>query len=149
VASLTDIREALAAGLKESLPAGEVQVSAYILANPSPPTVQIFPGETDWHQALQDGLEKRELIVQALVGTPTEEGAQRRLDGFLASTGEFSLKAAIEKIAPGDQTVTLGGLVEDVEVVKTKGYQVYKTEGKPPQLGAEWIVDVYVIGSDE
>jgi hypothetical protein len=149
MASLTDIREALAAALKESLPAGEVQVSAYILANPSPPTVQIFPGETDWHQALQDGLEKRELIVQALVGTPTEEGAQRRLDGFLASTGEFSLKAAIEKVAPGDQTVTLGGLVEDVEVVKTKGYQVYKTEGKPPQLGAEWIVDVYVIGSDE
>jgi hypothetical protein len=149
MASLTDIREALADSLRESLPAGEVQVSAYILANPSPPTVQIFPGETDWHQALQDGLEKRELIIQALVGTPTEEGAQRRLDGFLASTGEFSLKAAIEKVAPGDRTVTLGGLVEDVEVVKTKGYQVYKTEGKPPQLGAEWIVDVYVIGSDE
>jgi hypothetical protein len=39
--------------------------------------------------------------VQALVGTPTEEGAQRRLDDFLASSGEFSLKAAIERIAPG------------------------------------------------
>jgi microcompartment protein CcmL/EutN len=149
VASLTEIREALASSIKETLPAGDVQVSAYLLPNPSPPTVQIFPGETDWHQALQDGLEKRELIVQALVGTPTEEGAQRRLDDFLASSGEFSLKAAIERIAPGDQTVTLGGLVEDVEVVKTKGYHVYKADGRPPQLGAEWVVDVYVNGSDE
>jgi hypothetical protein len=147
MASLTEIREALASSIKEALPAGEVQVSPYILANPSPPTVQIFPGETDWHQALQDGLEKRELIVQALVGTPTEEGAQRRLDAFLESSGDFSVKAAIEVIEVGENTVTLGGLVEDVIVVKTKGYQVYKTEGKPPQLGAEWYVDVFVNGS--
>jgi hypothetical protein len=150
VADLTAIREALAESLRESLPAGQVQVSAYLLSNPSPPSVMIFPGETDWHQAMQDGLEKRELIVRALVGTPTEEGAQRRLDEFLSSDGEFSLKAAIEKVEPGDQTVTLGGLVDDVEVVKTRGYQIYKTSPeKPPQLGAEWHVDVWGNGSAE
>jgi hypothetical protein len=44
VASLTEIREALASSIKETLPAGDVQVSAYLLPNPSPPTVQIFPG---------------------------------------------------------------------------------------------------------
>jgi hypothetical protein len=33
--------------------------------------------------------------------------------------------------------------------VKTKGYHVYKADGRPPQLGAEWVVDVYVNGSDE
>jgi hypothetical protein len=149
MAGLTEIREALAGRLRDSLPIDVVQVSAYLLANPSPPTVQIFPGEVDWHQAMQDGMEMRALVVQALVGQPTEEGAQRRLDAFLESDGDLSIKAAIERIDDGDQTVTLGGLIDDLIVVKTKGYQVYRQTDppKPPQLGAEWLVHVYVTGS--
>jgi hypothetical protein len=138
MATVKEIRAALKTNL-ENIPG--TQKSAYLLGSPSPPTLQIFPGEVDWHMAMNDGLAKREFIVQALVGQPTEEGTQVVLDEFLDETGDSSVKSAIESDS------TLGGLVDDVIVVKTKGYQLIKNPSqpdKPPRLGAEWHVDVYV-----
>lgn len=142
MAKLRDLRAALVVNLKASI--SDVQIEPYLLDDPTPPTLHILPGETDWHQALEDGLEMRELIVQALVGTAIKEGAQVVLDEFLDSDGDTSVKSAIES------DPTLGGLADDLIVVKTKGYQMIKNRpDKPAQLGAEWLVHIYVSGSDE
>jgi hypothetical protein len=83
--------------------------------------------------------------VRALVGSPTDIGAQKTLDGFLNPDGALSVKAAVEKKDASDGTrVTLGGKVDDVRVTRADSYTSFVLEGRPPLLAAEWAVDVYV-----
>lgn len=141
MADLTQIREAIAESLRSI---SDVQVSAYLLSNPTPPTLMVTPGEIDYHQALQDGMEMYTLRVQALVAHTGDIGPQQQLDGMLASTGNRSIKAAVE-LEP-----TLGGLVDDLVVLKTKGYHlVHVGQGATAQiyLGADLDVLVYTTGS--
>lgn len=135
-ASLTEIREGLAEAL--SAVAG-MQVSAWMLSNPTPPAAHVYPDETEYHRAMQNGAEGWTLIVEAFVASNSEIGAQQRLDKMLASSGAESVKEALE--ADG----TLGGIVSDVTVTRTTGYRQYQLPaGQGPALGAQWTVEVLV-----
>lgn len=141
MADITAIRLALATVLESVW--GDVQggqVSAYMRPDPIPPLIQIVPGEIDWHQALQDGCEMYTMNIQALVSETTDLGQQQLLDSLLASTGEQSIKQAVEA------DPTLDGLVDDLIVVKTKGYHSYRI-GSGEFLGAEWQVHIYASGA--
>lgn len=136
--TLTQIREGIAANLATLQ---GCQVSAYMLANPTPPTVHVYPGDIEYDLAMGRGLDKWTLTVQAFVGTVSDQGSQVKLDAFLAPSGALSVKSAVES----DQT--LGGLVSDLQVVSCSGYRVYAREsGHPPVLGAEWSVEVLATG---
>lgn len=136
-ASLTDIRTALAAQLKTV--DRDWQVSPYILANPTPPCAQVLPDEMDYHQAMQNGAETWSFVVQVIVALGTDEGAQRKLDELLESSGALSVKAALE----ADED--LGGLVSSVTVTRTTGYRTYNLGPTQQEaLGAEWTVSVLV-----
>ena len=137
-ASLEAIREAIAA-LLQGIPG--VQASARILANPTPPTIWVLPGEIQYDQAMNRGLDDQAVLVQALVGVSTDIGAQITLDKFLAPTGESSVKAVLEDERPGP--VTLGGLVQDAAVVSCTGYRQYPRADGSVLLGAEWTVQVW------
>lgn len=133
MASLTEIREALAENLR-TIPS--LDVSAYMKANPTPPSAHIFPDEIDFDQAMGGGCDDWFLLVQVFVGVVSDIGAQKRLDPMLAPAGETSVKEAIEADA------SLGGLVDDLQVVSCTGYRTYPRPTGDAVLGAEWRVHV-------
>ena len=137
-ATLEAIRDAMAVLLK-TIPG--VQASAKILANPTLPTIYVLPGETTFDTAMNRGLDSQGVLVQALVGVPSDIGAQITLDRFLDVDGAHSVKAILEAARPGP--VTLGGLVNDLAVVSCTGYRQIPRPDGTAYLGAEWTVQVW------
>jgi hypothetical protein len=140
--TLSQIRAGLAANLAANLPANTVQVSGYMLANPTPPCIHLYPdGDLEYDLAMRRGLDKWRFTVQAFVTFTADIGSQVLLDGFLNPSGSTSVKQALEADS------SLGGLVADVNVVKMSGYQVYIRDGMGPLLGAEWAVEIIATGN--
>lgn len=135
--TLAELREGLARNLS-TIPG--VQVSAYVLANPTPPAIEVAPGPVDYDQAMRRGTDLWLFNLRAIVGLTTDKGAQMRLDRLIAPSGDESVKAAVES------DVTLGGVAQSLHVVRCSGYQVYERQGGAPYLGAEWEVHVYATG---
>jgi hypothetical protein len=137
MASLTELREALAANLV-SIPG--VQQSAYLLSAPTPPAIEIQPDAIEYDLTMRRGTDRWRFIVRAFVGATTDIGAQKRLDRMLASAGVDSVKAAIES----DRQ--LGGVCDDLRAVRCSGYRSFQREGAAAVLGAEWEVEVLAEG---
>ncbi len=139
MASLASIRAGLAANLTANLDLGansSVQVSAYALANPTGPYVQVFgPDEITFHRAMANGHAEWDIKIQAGVPLTTDRGSQELLDRMIESTGSASIRAAIE----ADKT--LGGTVQDLIVRGVSGYGQYVT-GQGDVLGCEFLVTV-------
>jgi len=140
VSTLAAIREGLRSNLS-SIPG--VNVSAYVLSNPTYPQLWVY-GPADeriiYHRAMHDGSEDWNIVVQALVGIPSDIGGQKVLDELVASSGVSSVKAALES----DRT--LGGAAEDLVVQSCSGYGVYPRPDGTTALGAEWAVLVMMTG---
>lgn len=135
---MSDVREALATNMQ---PIPGVQVSAYMLGNPTPPSIEVMPDEVEYDKTFQRGTDYWFFKVRAFVGKPDAIGAQKRLDRMLASSGAESVKARIES------DHTLGGLVDNLLVTKCSGYRVYGAgQSGPGVLGAEWSVRVWADG---
>lgn len=132
----------LRAGLAVNLGAiPDVQVSAYMLAAPTPPAIHVLPEEITYDAAMRRGLDTWQMTVQAFVGVVSDVGAQKRLDLMLAPTGANSVKAAVE----ADRT--LGGKCDDLRVARATGYQVYSLAGQQGAvLGCEWTVEIIATG---
>lgn len=133
MASFTDIREALAANLASVT---GLQENAYVLSQPTPPAAEVMPAPIEYDRAFGRGLDRLNFIVRVFVGFTQDIGAQKRLDSMLASTGAASIKTALES------DKTLGGLVDDLHVTGTSGYQLFSRAGSAPVLGAEWQVTI-------
>jgi hypothetical protein len=142
-ATLQEIREGLATNLRTlSDSPNNVQVSPYILDNPTPPSLYVMgPEETIYDLAMQRGLDEWQIIVQGFVGGVTDIGAQIRLDEWLAPSGGNSVKTALEK------DKTLGGKVCNIRVVSSSGYRLYHVESQVTTLGADWTCRIYNTGS--
>jgi hypothetical protein len=144
MATLTDIREQLAVSLANGV--ANLQASAYLLANPTPPAAEIVPGHdirhplTTYDLTMQRGLDKWWLTVRIYVGVPTDIAAQKQLDAMLATHGTGSVKAAIEA------DPTLGGVAQYTRVTEVIGYRMFDRQNQAPLLGAEWLVEVLAKG---
>lgn len=142
-ASLTSVRTGIAANLAALGKSQGIQVSAYVLSNPTLPTIWVRPDAAElitYHQAMQNGLEHWHLVVEAFVGTGTDIGAQVKLDGLVASTGASSVKAAIES------DKTLGGVAQSLMVGDAHGYAEYARPDGSTVLGAKWQITVEMNG---
>lgn len=140
MATLFDIRAALAANLSTLR---GVQVSAYVLGNPTPPCLWVRPDPSagiEYHGAMRNGLEFWHMLVQAQVGLLSDIGAQQKLDEMLATSGATSVKAALES----DRT--LGGVAADLKVDRCSGYQEFGRQDGSTVLGCDWSVTVYMNG---
>lgn len=135
MSELTDIRQGIADALSAGLTG--VQVSAYILASPSTPSVSVFPSSVDFHQAMGNGLAFWNFTVRALVSLSTDIGAQQLLDGWMGENGS-GVKAAIEA------DPTLGGVCDHLTVTGVSNYQSYVLAGGQQVIGADWNVQVYL-----
>ena len=131
---ITAVREAIAANLSAI---GGMQFSPYMLENPYPPAAHVFPADTDFDRAMARGYDFQVLTVQVLVGTVSDEGAQRNLDAYLAGSGPQSVKQALE----ADKK--LGGACFDLNVASATGYRTVVEEGKPKWLVCDWRVEVH------
>lgn len=133
--SLRDIREAMAAAL--SLIPG-CQASAYPLSNPTPPHLCVMRGDLDYDQAFGDGLHYSQLNVRVYVADVNDQGASMLLDEFIDPDGDRSVKSFLES------DTTLGGLVQDLNVVRSTGEQVYVRDSGGPLLGSEFQITVFL-----
>jgi hypothetical protein len=135
VATIDQIREGLRAALDTI---ADWQVSAYMLASPTPPAMHIFPEEIDYDGAMHRGMDTLMFTVEAFAGISSDIGAQKKLDQMLAPSGATSVKAAVE----ADRT--LGGIVSDLHITKATGYRVYELHGaaRAPVLGCQWSVEI-------
>jgi hypothetical protein len=117
----------------------DMQISAYVLSNPTPPVIWVKPTQgnvTEYHQAMRNGQETWSITVQAFVAAGGDISAQMVLDELLATSGATSVKAAIEA------DLTLGGATDDLIVRRCISYQEYQRADGSIALGAEWIVEV-------
>jgi hypothetical protein len=138
--NLEVIRAALAANLAALATAEELQPSLYMLANPTPPTIDIFPEDIDYDKAMERGGDENHVAVRACVGLTSDIGAQKKLDRLLASSGASSVKAAIES------DTTLGDACDDLRVTRCSGYQVYPRADGTSVLAAQWSVQIETSG---
>jgi hypothetical protein len=136
MASMKNMREGLAANLG-AIPG--MQVSAYMLSNPTPPAAHVLPAEITYDTAMRRGQDVWFFTVQVFVSLTTDIGAQKLLDKMLASSGSDSVKAAVES----DRT--LGGACDDLRVVSMGGYEIFVL-GERQLLGATWRVEVIATG---
>ena len=134
-ATIRQIRHALADQLQAAI---GFQCSAYVLANPTPPTIQIRPGPRKAHLAfgpVASAHSTRDFVVQAIVQHVNDAGSQDLLDEFLDS-------GAIDAALESDNT--LGGLVNGLECMGDGGYQILVTGDNRALLTSEWTVTVYL-----
>jgi hypothetical protein len=97
VASPTEVRRALAARLPDL-------------------NVRVTPAAIDY--ATDNGFDVAKYTVRVRAGDDTPE-TEERLDRILARDGGDSVKRRLEADS------TLGGLVNNVQVIKTSGYQLF------------------------
>jgi hypothetical protein len=131
------IRAGLAANLSV-LP--DIQVSPYLLANPTPPVVCVIPGETTWDYTYGRGYDQLTMRVQLFVSLNLDVASQQTLDKYQAGSGALSVKQAIEA------EETLGGVADSTSVVSTTGPQLFTRADGVAVLMAEWNVQVIARG---
>jgi hypothetical protein len=145
MADIKAIRLALVERIK-ALELQLTQVSPYMLNNPTPPCAYVvFTDEhyPDGNRVLTDTLA---FTVNALIAISSDVAAQEALDEFVSSNG-LGIRAALEQPDPGEQTVTLGGLISDLQVTRCRPDRLYPLKGRPDPhataLGAEWTALLY------
>lgn len=110
-----------------------VQVSAYVLTNPTGPFIQIFPGPANHNTAFQRGHEQRDFIIQVAAPLSVDIGAQKRLDVLIS---ENAIQAALDVDENDDPWDT-------INVESDTGYTKFEKDGSAPLLGVEYTVRVY------
>lgn len=141
MSTLAEVVEGLAAAL-EPVRAGlpDLQIYPYWLANPTPPTIDIYPGDPFQDGAGFGGGKACFFTVRARVSTADQDAGQQGLLQMLDPEAATSVEGALT----ADQT--LGGLVDSVAVVPegTSGYREYlaDTAVNGRLLGVEWRLEV-------
>lgn len=129
------IRRAMADALAP-LVAGNA--SAYVLAQPTPPGVQILSPAIVYDYTMHRGLDQWNFIVQGFVAIDADIGSQMILDELLTPTS--GVKGLLEADA------TLAALVENVHVTdQSEPIQTTAADGRP-MLVVEWRVSMIVEG---
>ena len=132
------IRDALAAAISNGV-AGAWQVSAYMLALPQPPAIDLRPSGIRFDASMDRGNDDLSYTIRAFTAYNSDQGAQIKLDTLLdrnpsSTTG---LKAILET------DKTLGGVVADLRIMTASDYKPLTIEGQPPLLAVEFTVLVY------
>jgi hypothetical protein len=134
MADIATIRQGLARNLETIR---NIQISAYMLAAPTPPCIHIFPATIEFDRGMHRGLDIVVFTVEAFVAFGLDQGGQMRLDRMLAPSGPESVKEAIES----DRT--LGSTVQDVWVTRLSDYRVVLLpDENDHSLRASWLVTV-------
>ena len=142
MASLIEVVEAMADALepiRTAIPG--IQIHGYLVGNPTPPTLDIYPGDPFFqtHSGFGDDIEAY-FTVRARTGTADPDAGQQVLYRLLDPRAAESVQAALE----ADQT--LGGTVQSVDVVGegVTGFREYLEDpvSNGRLIGCEWRIRV-------
>lgn len=146
VLTVSDVMAAIAAQLELELgpEVDGIQVEPKIVASPTPPCVDVFPGDPFVEQATfgPRGGYEAVYVVRARVSTPDQQNGQELLLQFMDPHGPASIWRALETDA------SFGDVVDDSSVESVSGFQPYESAGSATAsysgtlLGAEWRVRV-------
>jgi hypothetical protein len=131
--TITDLRDGLATNLATVT---GLRTSAEVPDNPSPPIAIVQLQRVVFDGAFKGGMTTYEFLVSVVVGRVAEREAQRRLDAYASSSGESSIKLAIES----DRT--LGGECFDLRVSEMQNIGAVLL-GEASYLAADFAVTVY------
>ena len=133
MASITNIRTGLATRLATIT---GLRTAATMPDLPNPPVAIVIPDNISFDDTFQRGMDTLTFRIFLVVGRADERTAQNSLDGFCATSGASSVKAAVE----GDRT--LGGAAFDCRVTNMRSYgSVLISE--TTYLSCEFVVLVY------
>lgn len=112
----------------------------YIPDSAVPP--MFFVGEVDitFDRTFGRGLDELQIRCRVLVSAADDRSGQLLLNGYLAGSGDQSIKAALESER------TLNASCDDLHVTRVTGYGKYAL-GDVDYLGAEFVVRVIGEGS--
>jgi hypothetical protein len=130
---INDIRDGIATNLATI---SGLRVAGELIDNPSPPVALVSLDSIEYDQAYQMGLNLLTFTVTLIVGRAAERTAQRKLDGYMQTTGTQSVKVAVES----DRT--LSGACQDLRVT-TAGSVGSIQINDQTYLAAEFTVTVY------
>lgn len=133
MATVTDLRNGIATNI-QTIPG--VRTAATMPDNVNPPIAIIYPESISYDDTFQRGMQTYQFAVVMVVGRVSERSAQNSLDAIVASTGEYSMKLAIES------DKTLGGKSYDVRVTNMRAYSSFAV-GDVNYLAAEFVVLCY------
>jgi len=140
--NLPAVRQAMADLLTEGC---RIDVSPYVLANPTPPAGHLFPAPVEYDAAFTRGMDVWTFTLQLYVAEAAiERAAQERLDEFISTSALTSVKRVLE-VPDGPQT--LGDLIDDLRVVRCDGYRRWAVDGRGPVFGSEWTIEVRAEGA--
>jgi hypothetical protein len=113
----------------------ELQIYGYWNRNPTPPSIDIYPGEPFQEGAGYGVGDKRVYwTVRARVSVADQEAGTRLLLRLLDTNDAASVEAAL-----ADQDVAVIGSDGSVS-----GFRTYSDVGDTDMLGAEWRVEMFV-----
>lgn len=133
MASITNIRNGIVTNLGTI---SGLRASAEIPDNPSPPIAIVNLDSVDYDGAFNNGLTTYNFLVTLIVGRAAERTMQRKLDAYSDTTGEQSVKVAIES------DKTLSGEVYDLRVERSSTIGSITIQDQT-YLAAEFTVTVY------
>lgn len=141
LATLEQIRAGLLAALTARLGSTDQQLSAYVLKQPTLPTVWIRPKPDVpimYHESFGagGGVQMWGFLVEAYCGDVGDVAAQKKLDAYLSSGPKCIAEALL-----ADQT--LGGVVQSLKVLQCNAYTEFLRADGTAAIGANWEVDVY------
>lgn len=113
MADISELRQGIANNLA-TIPG--LRVSATIPDNPSPPIAIVQLNGVQYHQDFKRGMTEYNFSVQVIVGRVDERTAQRNLDSYCSSTGDYAIGLAVES----DRT--LSGKAFDCIVTEMTNY---------------------------
>lgn len=139
MASLAGLLDAMADTIRTAIDGidFEIQVEPWLVLNPSPITVDMFPSSTPTFADSQGYGEVEPIgkffTVRARTNTPDQDGVRDAILSLMDVEDEHSVEAALE----ADQT--LGGLSTQVVVVDRTGLLPYPAlDGLGGYVGCEW-----------
>ena len=141
IATLAQMRAALLAALQAKLGTNDQQLSAYVLKNPTLPTIWIRPKPDVpiiYHETLGNaaGVQCWSFLVEAYCGDVGDVAAQQKLDSYVSSGTKCVAEALL-----ADQS--LGGIVQTLKLVQCNAYVEFLRADGTAAIGANWQVDVY------
>ncbi len=108
----------------------------YVPDQVSPPVAIPIPTGITFDSTFGRAMDEYAFTILVLVGMVSDRGAQKLMDRYSASSGDMSIKTAIE----ADKT--LGGAAFDCRVTEMRNYQQTPI-GDQMYLSAEFTVQVY------
>ena len=132
MASIVTIRSGIATNLATI---SGLRTSAFLPDLVNPPIAVVRPDTISFDSAFARGLDTLEFVVLVIVGRVDERTSQARLDAYCDTSGDTSIKRAIES------NRTLTGAVSDLRVTEMRNYTSLAI-GDVSYLAAEFVVQV-------